>query len=160
MIGHTLKTVPGVLRVNINPATEMAYAEYERCSMLRLDAAVDAWQRGPASSAHSDMRPAQEGAPMNRLDTRRLAFTSSIWLLVAYIIATMWLALSLDHPRPAALWVPTAVVADGLGEFLAGAAGALVTGTFAGWLFAALYNVLPGRRQPLPRGLGRVGRHA
>lgn len=162
MIRHALETVPSVLRAHVNPAMKMAYFDYEdeQCSMLRLNAAVDAWRHGPASSAHSDVRPAQDGAPMNPLDIRRLAFTAGIWLLVVYIIGTMWLTLSLDHARPAALWVLTAVVTGGVPQFLVGGAEALVVGTFSGWLFAALYSVLPGRRQPLPRGLGQVERHA
>jgi cation transport ATPase len=153
--------MPGVTDVYVNPATEMAYVEYDDdcCSRTRLAAALEVRRgSGVAPALHPDSSFDQKEVAVNQLDTRRLALTAGLWLAALYTLTTALLPLSVTHARPVVLWeAPLAALAiGGWPRFVAGMAEALVAGALGGWLFAALYNVLPGTARSSAR-TGRPG---
>lgn len=147
IVERALKGVPGVSHVYVNPATEMAYVEYDPAlsDSAQLFAALERKGYGQPLS-----KPAVETPPCcpvaHTLDARRMALAGGIFLVGLYTLCILadllfpglfqmyrlWELLLIGFD-----WTKTWTLPLGFIEaFLYGAVGA--------WSFAALYNALPG----------------
>lgn len=145
---RVLGRLPGVAHVYVNPATEMAYVQY--------DPALADGDRLSAALAEAGFAPATHGRPAaqpletatNQLDARRLALAAG--LLLAGVFALCVVA-DLLFPRVFQMYRVWELLLIGVRwatpwTLLLGLVEAFVYGLFGGWAVAALYNALPGRR--------------
>jgi cation transport ATPase len=152
LVERILRAVPGVSHVYVNPATEMAYVEYDpaQSGSAQLFAVLEREGYGqparrPATGTVSSMTARQS------IDARRFALAGGLWLAAVYTLCVLADLLFPEFVQMARLWELILIGVDwtnpltlplGLVEiFLYGVVGA--------WSFAALYNALP-RRTPDP----------
>jgi copper chaperone CopZ len=146
---RALEGIPGVLRVYANPATEMAYVEYdpERCDADRLRAALHEMGLGTGVGAPGPVRPRER----RRADIGRIAVAAGVWAGTIYLIVVGIVLLFTGRAvAPLPGW---AADVPRRSDFLVHALAIVSAGTFGGWLFAMLYNLVP-RRRPGRRGDG------
>ena len=145
---RVLQQTPGVTSVYLNPVSDTAYIEYDPriTDPVRLRSAVRAAgfrAEGPANgrTAGHQARP--------QLEEARTALAGGIWLLLVYsaCIALLTLLGYVPGAGMYAFWQSFLIGFDGASArgILLGFAVAFIYGAAGAWLFAAIYNLVPGR---------------
>lgn len=148
-VERVLQQTPGVGYVYVNPATEMAYVEYDP-SQVETDALTTAIESVGFGAPRLETRsaPLLEIGVMPRLDSRRWALAGGVWLAAIYTLCVVadLLFPQVFHMR--VLWEILFVNFDWTHRWtlLPGVIQAFVYGAFGAWSFAMIYNTLPDRR--------------
>lgn len=148
LVERALRSVSGVTEVYVNPATEMAYVEYDpaHADSTQLFTALER-----AGFGQPTPRPAAPPIatlqPIARLDTRRLALAAGIWLAGLYTLCLLGDLLFPTIVQMYRFWELLLIGFDWTKSWTLplGLVEAFLYGAFGGWSFAALYNALPGR---------------
>jgi copper chaperone CopZ len=153
-----LMRVPGVTHVYVNPATEMAYVEYDPAlsDATYLFAVLDRAGFGQPAG-RSDRQTAPAPTPRHTLDVRRMALAGGIWLAGLYTVCIVAHLLfpnvtQMDRVWELLLigvtWAEPRMLVLGLAEIF-------VYGALGSGAFAALYNLLPARARATPAAIRR-----
>lgn len=150
-VERTLVRTRGVVRAYVNPATEMAYVEYDP-DLVDPDEISRALRESSGGAAPRRGRADQGGGQppvivLQRLDAGRLALAAGSW---AAAIFALCIAADLVFPnlfRMYRLWELLLIGFDWTNRWTAplGLVEAFVFGAFGAWTFAAVYNRLPPR---------------
>ena len=151
LIEQSLMRESGVRHVYVNPATEMAYAEYDpcTCSEGRLTRALDDAGYGPPPVASAKAFPTGLATlPRPSLDVGRVALAAGFWFAAFYMVC---ISLSLLFPSIFHLRVLWEIVLVGFDwtrpySLLLGGAEAFLYGAVGAGSFAWLYKYLPSWR--------------
>lgn len=148
VVERTLTHVPGVTHVYVNPATEMAYVEYDPAlaDSTQLFAALEREGFGQPIS-RPDRPIVAQRARKHLLDTRRMALTGGIVLVGLY---TLCVLADLFFPNFVQMYRVWELVLIGFdwtdrGTLPLGFVEAFFYGAIGAGAFAALYNALPER---------------
>lgn len=145
-VEQALRRVPGVAHAYVNPATEMAYVDYDPAltgpGPLRVIIARAGY--GPPTTRP---RVTPTGAQRATLDVRRLALAAGLALSAIYVIC---LTLDLLFPQwlqMYRLWeqVLIGVTWERPETLLLGLVETFLYGALGIWLLAGVYSVLPPR---------------
>lgn len=147
-VERVLRQAPGVASAYLNPVSDTAYIDYDPgvTDPARLRSALrEAGFRpaGVTSGSHRGARPVRPA-----LDAIRLALVGGIWLLLLYSLCIALLVL-LGYPPGTgmfAFWESFLIGFDGGSPrgILLGFVESFIYGAAGAWLFAAIYNLLPG----------------
>ena len=151
LIERALSREAGVRHVYVNPATEMAYVEYDACACSegRLAHALDEAGFGPPPIASTKALPTGLSTlPRPGLDVGRAALAAGFWFAAFY---TVCISLSLLFPSIFHLRVLWEILLVGFDwtrpySLLLGLAEAFLYGAAGAGAFAWLYNYLPSWR--------------
>ena len=148
IVEQTLTKVPGVAHAYVNPATEMAYVEYDP-AVAQPDKLADAIARAgfgpPLSVPHSENAAPKHTQPA--LDTRRLALAAGVWLAALYALCVV-----ADLLFPAVfpmyrVWEALLIGVDWTNRWTLplGLVEAFLYGALGAWLLATIYQAVPVR---------------
>lgn len=148
-----LRRIPGVRNVYVNPATEMAYVQYDAAE---VDASALAAAIAQAGFGPSRLRrtPSEVSAPLPRaeaalrLDSRRWMLAGGLWLAAIYALCVVAYLLVPQVFHVVAFW-ETMFASLNWPEvwiLLLGLVAAFGYGALGAWSLALAYNVLPQRR--------------
>ena len=145
---RVLAQVPGVSYVYVNPATEMAYIEYDP-NLSDPDQLAAALKRSGFGPLHAETRVelVPVGDKTVPLNTQRLALAAGLWSAAFYtlcIVATLLLP-AIFHMR--IFWEMILIGFDWTQPwtFVLGLVEAFLYGVLGVWSFAAVYKALPQR---------------
>jgi cation transport ATPase len=145
-VERILAQQPGVLHVYVNPATEMAYVEYDPVlsDVTQLNAALERTGFRPITVKTQDELATREQA-LHTLDTRRLAVAAGLVLMAFYALCII---AGLLFPNLFQMYRFWELILIGFQRatswtLLLGLVEAFLYGALGGWAFAALYNMLP-----------------
>lgn len=151
VVERALTRLPGVRYVYLNPATEMAYIEFdpEQCAAAQLEAVIAAEGFGPPK-VQPPAVALTVAAPRLTLDPRRLALASGLVVAALFALCLLgdllfptWLQMERfwETLLVGVRWGTPWTLLLGLGE-------TLLYGAVVGWAVATLYNRLPSRGVP------------
>lgn len=145
-VERALLRTPGVRHVYVNPATEMAYVEYDanQIDSASLTAAIEyAGFGAPRLEARSAPLPGT-GAT-SRLDSRRWALAGGLWLAAIYTLCVVGDLLFPQVFHMRVLWEIIFVNFDWTNPWtlLLGLIQAFMYGAFGAWSFTVIYQALP-----------------
>lgn len=153
LVERTLHHVPGVTHVYVNPATEMAYVEYDPAlaGSAQLFAALEREGFGQPASRSVPQTQIQQ-AHKHTLDGRRMALTGGILLAGLYTLCVLADLLFPNIVQMYRVWELALIGFDWAdrGTLALGFVEAFVYGAVGAWAFAALYNVLPAHVEEAP----------
>jgi cation transport ATPase len=145
-IEQALRRVPGVAHAYVNPATEMAYVDYDSALIDpgRLRATITRAGYGPPPPT-TRPRVGSTGTERTALDVRRLALAAGLALSAIYVVC---LTLDLLFPQwlqMYRLWeqVLVGVAWERPETLLLGLVETFLYGALGVWLLAGIYRVLP-----------------
>jgi cation transport ATPase len=149
-VERALLQTPGVRHAYVNPATEMAYVEYEegQTDAASLTATLEQIGFG-APRIETPRRSLPPTVVMARLDSRRWALAGGLWLTAIYtlcIIADL-LFPQVFHMR--VLWEILFVGFDWTQPWtlLLGLVEAFLYGAFGAWSLTVIFNTLNNRQE-------------
>lgn len=145
-VEQALRRAPGVAHAYVNPATEMAYVDYDPAlvNSQQLRNVIDDVGYGPPPLPAST-RGRRAHATTAGLDVRRLALAAGLWLTALYIIC---LTLDLLFPQSLQMYRLWEQVLIGVAwarpeTLLLGMVETFLYGALGAWLLATLYRGLP-----------------
>lgn len=146
IVHQILARLPGVSHVYVNPATEMAYVEYDPAlsDSASLFAALEREGYGPPASKPT--HPTYSLLPHKHLlDARRMALAGGIFMAGLYTLCLLADLLVPTIVQMQRIWELVLIGFDRAdrGTLLLGLIEAFVYGSAGAWSFAALYNALP-----------------
>ena len=149
-VERTLTKTPGVARAYVNPATEMAYVEYDQALAQPGDlvAAIARAGFGPPISATRGENAAPPPAQPT-LDARRLALAAGIWLAALYTLCVVADLLFPAVFQMYRFWESILIGVDWTNRWTLplGLVEAFLYGALGAWLLAAIYRAVPARPQ-------------
>ncbi len=148
LVERILRAVPGVLHVYVNPATEMAYVEYNpaQSDSAQLFAALEREGYGQPARRPSSGVVSTRMAQQN-IDARRFALAGGIWLAALYTLCILGDLLFPEFVQMARLWELILIGVDWTNPLTLplGFVETFLYGGVGAWSLAALYNALPQR---------------
>ncbi len=149
---RTLRRIPGVRHVYVNPATEMAYVAYDaaQTDVPALMIAIERVGHGaPSVRSASQVRrvPLSPPETIQQLDSRRLALAGGLWLAGIYTICIMAHLLFPEIFTMQTIWGYLFIGFDWTNPWtlLLGLVEAFLYGALGTWFLAVTYNALPKR---------------
>ena len=145
-IERALTRTPGVKHVYVNPATEMAYVEYDPCQ-LRSDQVAAIVERAGFGPPYVEARiqTIERGRETRALDTRRLALAAGLWFATLYslCIGAELLFPTIFHMR--VFWEIILIGLDWTNPWILtlGLIEAFLYGLLGVWALAFIYDHLP-----------------
>lgn len=145
-IEQALRHVAGVAHVYVNPATEMAYVDYDPAlvNLAQLRGVIDDVGYGAppllASTRGTQVRPAGVS-----LDVRRLSLAAGLWLAAIYFLCLILDLLFPQSLQMYRLWeqVLIGVAWERPETLLLGIVETFLYGALGAWLLASIYRALP-----------------
>lgn len=144
-IERALRRAPGVAHAYVNPATEMAYIDYDPALVGpgQLRKVLDDVGYGSPPLVH--IRGRQSYSVTAGHDVRRLTLAAGLWLAALYVIC---LAFELLDPRSVQMYRLWEQLLIGVSwarpaTLLLGIVEVFLYGAFAAWLLATIYRSLP-----------------
>ncbi len=147
-VEQALRRMPGVARAYVNPATEMAYLDYDPAlvGMAQLRAII-----AGAGYGTPQFQIGTSGTQMSRatmsLDIRRLALASGFSLAAIYLVCLLLNLLLPQWLQMYRFWeqVLIGVSWERPETLLLGLVETFLYGALGIWLLAGIYSVLPPR---------------
>lgn len=149
---RTLRRIPGVRHVYVNPATEMAYVAYD-AAQVDVPALTTAVKRAGYGAPSMRSTPQICSAPLSpsqtiqQLDSRRMALAGGLWLAGIYIICIVAHLLFPQVFTMQTIWAYLFIGFDWTNPWtlLLGLVEAFLYGALGTWFLAVTYNALPKR---------------